>query len=107
MNHHEDLQPEDLRREIKALRDRLLRLSEASLRTTGSLDPDTVLQDVLDRARSLADARYGGITTLVAEGRLLEEPVRNRRARITQGVGEEEWAAFAATVQKILPTWRA
>ena len=64
--------PGDLQREIEALRERLLRLSEASLRITESLDPDTMLQEVLDSTRALTDARYGGITTLDDEGRLLD-----------------------------------
>ena len=41
----------DLRREIEALRERLSRLSEASLRINESLDLDSVLQGVLDSAR--------------------------------------------------------
>ena len=45
-------------------KDRLTRLSEASLRISESLDMDTVLQEVLDNARSLTDARYSLITTL-------------------------------------------
>ncbi len=51
-------------RENKALRERLWRLSEASLRINESLDFDTVLQGVLDSARSLTAARYGVITLL-------------------------------------------
>ena len=50
--------------EIKALRDRLSRLIEASRRINESLDFDTVLQGVLDSARALAEARYGVITLL-------------------------------------------
>ena len=46
-------------REIKALRDRLSKLSEASLRINASLDYETVLQGVLDSARALTYARYG------------------------------------------------
>ena len=49
---------------IRALRDRLSRLSEASLRINESLDFDTVLQGVLDSARSLTGARYGAMTLL-------------------------------------------
>ena len=49
---------------IQALRDRLSRLSEASLRINESLDFDTVLQGVLDSARSLTEARYGAMTLL-------------------------------------------
>ena len=44
---------DNLLREIAQLRDRLSRLSEACLRITGDLDFDTVLQDVVDGARSL------------------------------------------------------
>ncbi len=52
---------ERLALEVGALRDRLSRLSEASLRINESLDFETVLQGVLDSARSLTDARYGVI----------------------------------------------
>lgn len=44
------------------MRERLLRLSEATLSINESLDFDTVLQGVLDSARSLTLARYGAIT---------------------------------------------
>ncbi len=55
---------EDLVQENAALRERLLRLSEASLRINESLDFDTVLQGVMDSARSLTGARYGVIILL-------------------------------------------
>ena len=54
------------------LRDRLSRLSEASLRINESLDLETVLQGVLDSARSLINARYGVITTLDESGEVVE-----------------------------------
>ena len=60
--------PSDDQPDIAALRDRLSRLSEASLRINESLDFDTVLQWVLDSARSLTAARYGVITLLDGEG---------------------------------------
>ena len=69
-------------REITELRERLTRLSEASLRVNESLDPDTVLQEVMDSARSLTDARFGGITAFDESGRLLEF--------ITSGMPPEE-----------------
>jgi signal transduction histidine kinase len=47
-----------------ALRERLSRLSAASLRINESIDLDTVLQDVLDSARDLAGARYGMLHVL-------------------------------------------
>ena len=50
--------------EIEALRERLSRLSQASLRINDSLDFDQVLQGALDSARSLTSARYGVMTLL-------------------------------------------
>ena len=50
------------------LRDRLSRLSQASLRINDSLDLETVLQDVLDSASLLTAARFGVITTLHESG---------------------------------------
>ncbi len=49
---------------IETLRNRLAKLSEASLRINESLDLDTVLQEILDSARSLTNAQYGVIATL-------------------------------------------
>ena len=60
---------QDMRdQEIRELRDRLSRLSEASLRITEDLDFNTVLQGALDSARSLTGARYGVITLHNDEG---------------------------------------
>ncbi len=65
------MQPEDGRdRDIEELRDRLSRLSEASLRISESLDFDTVLQGVLDSARSLTGARYGIMVLLDETGQV-------------------------------------
>ena len=47
--------------EIDALRERLSRLGQASLRITQDLDFNSVLQGALDSARSLTGARYGVI----------------------------------------------
>ncbi len=55
-----------------ALRDRLTRLSEASLRINESLELETVLQGALDSARSLTGARYGVLSTVDAAGDLEE-----------------------------------
>ena len=63
-------QADDQAREIAELRDRLSRLSQASLRINESLDFDTVLQGVLDSACSLTGARYGVITLLDDSGRI-------------------------------------
>ena len=61
---------DDLLQENRLLRGLVSRLSEASLRINESLDFDTVLQGVLDAARSLTDARYGVIILLDDEGRV-------------------------------------
>ena len=61
---------DELARENEALRERLSRLSEASLRINESLDFETVLQGVLDSARSLTGSRYGVITLLDDAGRI-------------------------------------
>ena len=53
-----------------ALRERLARLSQASLRINESLDFDTVLQGALDSARALTGARYGVMTLLEGAGRV-------------------------------------
>ena len=60
----------DLTQENEALRGRLSRLSEASLRINESLDFGTVLQGVLDSARALTGSRYGVITLLDDAGRI-------------------------------------
>ena len=61
---------DDLLRENESLRERLSRLSEASLRINDTLDFDTVLQEVLDSARALTQARYGVITLLDETGQI-------------------------------------
>ena len=61
---------EEAGQENRALRDRLSRLAEASLRINESLDFDTVLQGVLDSARSLTGARYGVLTLMDDSGDL-------------------------------------
>ena len=77
---------DDLLRENEALRDRLSRLSEASIRITEDLDLDTVLQGVVDGARSLTGARMGGITALDEQGQLQDF--------ITSGLTLEEHQRF-------------
>ncbi len=73
---------EELRRENEALRERLSRLGQASLRITEDLDLDTVLQGVVDGARSLTGARLGGLTALDEQGQL--------ENFITSGLSAEE-----------------
>ena len=59
-----------MRPETEALRDRLSKLSEASLRITESLDLGAILQEVIDGARSLTGARYGALLVLDDAGRM-------------------------------------
>ena len=59
---------DELRRENEALRERISRLSAASLRISSSLDLNTVLQEVVNSACALTDARYGVITTIDDSG---------------------------------------
>ena len=61
---------DDRDRQIGALRERLSRLSEASLRINESLDLETVLQGALDSARDLTEARYGVIIILDGSGNI-------------------------------------
>ena len=61
---------DDLTLQIAALRNRLSKLSEASLRINESLDLDAVLQGILDSARSLTNSHYGVITTLDNTGQV-------------------------------------
>ena len=55
---------DELMQEVEALRERLSRLSSASLLINESLEFDAVLQSVLDSARSLTGASYGLLTLL-------------------------------------------
>ena len=60
--------PDELRREIAALRERISALSAASLRISASLDLETVLREVVESARALTGARFGAIATIDEAG---------------------------------------
>ena len=77
---------DDLSGENRALRERLSGLSEASLRINESLDFDTVLQEVVDSARALIGARYGGMAVVDQSGEL--------QNFVTAGFDEEERHQF-------------
>ena len=73
-------------------RDRLSRLSEASLRISESLDLNTVLQEVLDNARLLTEAQYSLITTLDESGQvedLLASGLSSEESQRLRGVLED------------------
>ena len=80
--------PDELRREIDALRERISRLSAAILRTSATLDLGTVLREVVDSARALTGARYGVIATLGDAGhrRPLRRDCDPRRRGAAPGV---------------------
>ena len=73
-------------REIAELRDRLFRLSQASLRINESLDFETVLQGALDSACSLTGTRYGVITLLDESGRIQDFVTYQQGARPQSGM---------------------
>ena len=71
-----------LRAENETLRSRFARLTDAILRISEDLDLDTVLQEVVDGARSLVGARYGAILVFDEAGQVQDF--------ITSGVTPEE-----------------
>ena len=75
-----------LKQENEALRDRLSRLSEASLRISESLDLKTVLGEVVASARALTGAGCSGIVTMDADGQMEDF--------ITDGLAPEEYQRF-------------
>ena len=75
-------QPYARDREMQYFRDLLSTLSEASLRINENLDPEAVLQKVLDSARSLTDAWYAVITTFDELGEVED--------LLTSGLTDEE-----------------
>ncbi len=66
--------------------ERITRLSAAILRISQSLDPPTVLEDVVESARGLTGARIGVITTLDERGEV--------RDFVTSGLAPEERRAM-------------
>ena len=79
--------PDELRREIAALRERISALSAASLRISASLDLETVLREVVESARSLTGARFGAIATIDEAGAPQDF--------VTSGFTEEQHRAMA------------
>ena len=81
-------QQDDKGQEIAALRERLSKLSEASIRITQDLDFNSVLQGVLDAARSLTGARYG-IIALHDDAGTVEDSLSSG---MTRDEAERVWA---------------
>ena len=75
-----------LRRENAMLRERLSRLSDATLRIGEEPELDAVLRVVLDAARSLTAATRGGMTTVNDAGEVLEF--------VTSGLSDAEHQAL-------------
>ncbi|MDE0173678.1 MAG: response regulator [Defluviicoccus sp.] len=73
---------------MEVARERVSRLSAAILRISASLDPATVLREVVESARALTGARYGIITTVDESGQPADF--------ITSGFTEEEHARYEA-----------
>ena len=61
-----------LRRRIHALETRLSGLCGAIFQISSSLDLETVLQGIVDSARELTDADFGGIATIDEKGRPMQ-----------------------------------
>ncbi len=59
-------------RQIERQRARVATMSDVSRRINESWDLDTVLQEVVDGARSLTDARYGAVGVFDDSGRVRE-----------------------------------
>ena len=62
----------DMRRELRAARERIATLNSAILRINASLDLDTVLEEVVGSARALTGARWGVIATVDEAGAPLD-----------------------------------
>ena len=62
--------PDSLKRENEALRDRISKLSAASLRISASLDLGTVLREAVESACQLTGARFGVIATIDEYGQI-------------------------------------
>ena len=95
-----------LKAENKALRERLSRFSEASLRISESLDVNTVLEEVVASACALTGAGYGGISTTDESGKFQEfvthglKPGERQQLMELPG-GAELWGFLKAVSQPL------
>ena len=70
------------------LRERLSKLSDASLRINSSLDLNTTLQSIIDGACSLTDARYGALLLFDDRGAVQELVTSGISAELRKKVGD-------------------
>ena len=80
--------------EVADLKDRLARLSEASIRISENLDTEAVLQEVVNSASRLTGARYGALLTFNVSGGVrdfytygISQEQRQRMTEKPQGLG--------------------
>jgi signal transduction histidine kinase len=88
----------NLRSENQDLRRRLVLLSKLGRNIASSLDPDTVLQQVIDSACELTDAQYGALGVFNAEGSVekfathgLGDEERGKIGKLPEGLGILGW----------------
>jgi signal transduction histidine kinase len=88
----------NLRDENQSLRRRLVLLSELGRRIASSLDPNTVLQQVIESACELTDAEYGALGVFDLRGRVekfithgLADQKREAIGRLPEGLGILGW----------------
>jgi signal transduction histidine kinase len=88
----------NLRDENQRLRQRLVLLSGLGRRIASSLDPNRVLQQVIDSACELTDARYGALGVFDIRGRVekfvthgLSDEERERIGSLPEGLGILGW----------------
>ena len=77
----------ELKREVQRLRERISRLSAASVRASASLDLETVLRDVAENACALTGATSGAIVTIAEDG--------SPQDFVTSGITDEEHRQLA------------
>ena len=83
----------ELQRDNEALPNRLSRLRDASHRINETLDSDTVLQEVLDNARTLTGSQYGVIVLFDPDGQV--------RDLLSSGLSPQEAGLLRETPQGI------
>ena len=81
-----DQEIHELRSAQERMRERFVALGALTQRMAATLNPVTVLQEVVDAACELTGARYGALGTFAADGRIVDF--------VTHGVTDDERAAI-------------